>query len=117
MNVAYGKPTNQSSTIRGGDSRNANDGDVSTVHESKFCTETKVEQSPWWMVDLLQPYEVKVIRLLTRGCCGHSQLHDLEIRVGNSSTPSGNKLCAWFPGTLDDGTSKDLPCATAIKGR
>lgn len=69
------------------------------------------------MVDLLQPYEVKVVRILTRGCCGHSPLHDLEIRVGNSSSVSGNRLCAWFPGTLDDGASKDLTCAHSIKGR
>lgn len=72
------------------------------------------------MVDLLQPYEVKVIRILTRGFgggSGHSPLHDLEIRVGNSSTVSANRLCAWFPGTLDDGVSKDLSCAHAIKGR
>ena len=118
VNVAYGKPTNQSSTMRGGDSRNANDNDFRTVHEGKYCTESKTESSPWWMVDLLQPYEVKVIRILTRSCCGHSPLHDLEIRVGNSSSVSGgNRLCSWFPGTLDDGQSKDLPCASAIKGR
>ena len=117
VNVAYGKPTNQSSTVRGGDARNGNDGDTTIIHENKYCTETKNEPSPWWMVDLLQPYDIKVIRILTRGCCGHSPLHDLEIRVGNSSSVSGNRLCAWFPGTLDDGTSKDLPCAHAIKGR
>ena len=100
VNVAYGKPTNQSSTVKGGDSRNANDGDLTTLHENKHCTETKVENSPWWQVDLLQPYEVRVIRILTRGCCGHQPLHDLEIRVGNSSNVQGNRLCAWYPGTL-----------------
>lgn len=100
VNVAYGKPTNQSSTIKGGDSRNANDGELITLHDSKHCTETKVENSPWWQVDLLQPYEVRVIRVLTRSCCGHQPLHDLEIRVGNSSTVQGNRLCAWYPGTL-----------------
>lgn len=117
VNVAYGKPSNQSSTIRGGDSRNANDGDSGTLHEGKRCTESKIEQSPWWTVDLLQPYEVKVIRIITRGCCGHQPLHDIEVRVGNSSTVSGNRLCAWYPGTLEDGTTKDLPCAAPIKGR
>ncbi|RWS28808.1 Lectin C: F5/F8 and sushi domain-containing protein-like protein [Leptotrombidium deliense] len=110
VNVAYGKPTNQSSTIRGGDSRNANDGDVTTIHENKYCTETKNENSPWWQVDLLQAYEVKVIRIITRGCCGHQPLHDLEIRVGNSSMVQGNRLCAWFPGTLGE----YLYCQTLI---
>lgn len=139
VNIAYGKPTNQSSTVRGGDSRNANDGDTTTVHENKYCTETKTESSPWWQVDLLQPYEVKVIRIVTRACCGHQPLHDLEIRVGNSSIVQGNRLCAWFPGTLgtrykirvavwltphnlfqshsDDGIHKDLSCAVPITGR
>jgi hypothetical protein len=104
VNVAYGKPTNQSSTIRGGDSRNANDGDTTTIHENKYCTETKTESSPWWQVDLLQPYEIKVIRIVTRACCGHQPLHDLEIRVGNSSNVQGNRLCAWYPGTLGNST-------------
>lgn len=100
VNVAYGKPSDQSSTIRGGDSRNANDGNTNTVHENRYCTETKNENSPWWQVDLLQPYEIRVVRIITRGCCGHQPLHDLEIRVGNSSVVQGNKLCAWYPGTL-----------------
>lgn len=138
MNVAYGKPTNQSSTVKGGDSRNANDGDLTSHHDNKYCTETKVENSPWWQVDLLQPYEVRVIRIMTRSCCGHQPLHDIEIRVGNSSNVQGNRLCAWFPGTLsewakfepkfkvfscssslspDDGENKDFHCANAIVGR
>lgn len=103
--------------MKGGESRNANDGDLTTLHESKHCTETKVENSPWWQVDLLQPYELRVIRILTRGCCGHQPLHDLEIRVGNSSTVAGNRLCAWYPGTIGDGEHKDFPCAHPIVGR
>lgn len=86
--------------MRGGEARNANDGDLTSLHESRFCSETKVESSPWWQVDLLQPYEVRVVRLLSRSCCGHQPLHDLEIRVGNSSNVQGNRLCAWYPGTL-----------------
>ena len=73
---------------------------MSTIHENKYCTETKLENSPWWQVDLLQAYEIKVVRIITRGCCGHQPLRDLEIRVGNSSIVQGNRLCAWFPGTL-----------------
>ena len=26
--------------------------------------------------------------------------HDLEIRVGNASSVSGNQLCAWYPGEI-----------------
>ncbi|KAH6922220.1 hypothetical protein HPB50_010883 [Hyalomma asiaticum] len=117
VNVAYGKPTNQSSTVRGGDSKNANDGDLTTLHENRFCTETKLENAPWWQVDLLRPYQVRVVRILTRGCCGHQPLHDLEIRVSNQSSLQGSRLCAWYPGTLEDGSTKDFECAYPILGR
>lgn len=100
-NVAYRKPANQSTTVRGGNPLNANDGKKSLAHSYKKCSETQKEVSPWWKVDLLKPYPVHVVRVTTRGCCGHSPLQDLEIRVGNSSTNlQGNPLCTWFPGTI-----------------
>lgn len=72
-NVGFRKPTNQSTTIRGGDANHGNDGDFGTEHDGKRCTETQSEPSPWWKVDLLKPYAVKVIRVTTRGCCGKKQ--------------------------------------------
>ncbi|CAD1479335.1 unnamed protein product, partial [Heterotrigona itama] len=68
-NVAFRKPTNQSTTVRGGDAGHGNDGDSSTEHDGKRCTETQSEPSPWWKVDLLKSYSVKVVRVTTRGCC------------------------------------------------
>jgi hypothetical protein len=70
-NVAFRKPANQSTTVRGGPASNGNDGERTTVHEGKRCTETMKEASPWWMVDLLRPYPVGVVRVTTRGCCGN----------------------------------------------
>lgn len=70
INVATKKPTNQSSTVRGGAATNANDGEKTTVHDGKRCTETMKETSPWWQVDLLRAYPIRVIRVTTRGCCG-----------------------------------------------
>lgn len=100
-NIAYRKPANQSTSVRGGGAGNANDGEKSTEHDGRRCSETQKEASPWWQVDLLKPYAVKVVRVTTRGCCGHQPLQDLEIRVGNSSTDlQRNPLCAWFPGTI-----------------
>lgn len=102
-NIAYRKPANQSTTVRGGSALNANDGEKSTEHDGKRCSETQKEASPWWKVDLLQAYAVKVVRVTTRGCCGHQPLQDIEIRVGNSSTDlQRNPLCAWFPGTIGE---------------
>ncbi|XP_008192271.2 sushi, von Willebrand factor type A, EGF and pentraxin domain-containing protein 1 [Tribolium castaneum] len=117
-NIAYRKPANQSTTVRGGSALNANDGEKSTEHDGKRCSETQKEASPWWHVDLLQPYPVKVVRVTTRGCCGHQPLQDLEIRVGNSSTDlQRNPLCAWFPGTIDEGVTKTFTCARVLTGQ
>ena len=49
-NVAFRKPANQSTTVRGGNAGNGNDGQKSTIHDGKQCTETLKEASPWWQV-------------------------------------------------------------------
>lgn len=116
-NVALRRPTNQSSTIRGGQPSNANDGELTTVHDGKRCTETQKEVSPWWQVDLLRPYPIRIVRITTRGCCGHQPLQDLEIRVGNSTDLQKNPLCAWFPGTLEEGITKTFSCARTLVGQ
>lgn len=69
-NVAFRKPANQSTTVRGGNAANGNDGEKTTEHDGKRCTETQREASPWWQVDLLRHYSIKVVRVTTRGCCG-----------------------------------------------
>lgn len=69
-NVAKGRPANQSTTVRGGAAGNANDGELTTEHDGRRCTETQREASPWWSVDLLRTYSIKVVRVTTRGCCG-----------------------------------------------
>ncbi|GAB1862793.1 Sushi, von Willebrand factor type A, EGF and pentraxin domain-containing protein 1 [Camponotus japonicus] len=117
-NVGFRKPANQSTTVRGGNANHGNDGDFSTEHDGKRCTETQSEPSPWWRVDLLKPYSVKVVRVTTRGCCGHQPLQDIEIRVGNSSAElQRNPLCAWFPGTIEEGITKTFICARALVGQ
>ncbi|KAJ2954182.1 hypothetical protein O0L34_g2416 [Tuta absoluta] len=117
-NVAFRKPANQSTTVRGGQASNGNDGERTTEHDGKRCTETQREASPWWQVDLLRHYAVKVVRVTTRGCCGHQPLQDLEIRVGNSSSDlQRNPLCAWFPGTIDEGVTKTFTCARPLVGQ
>ncbi|KAJ8682121.1 hypothetical protein QAD02_017913 [Eretmocerus hayati] len=118
VNVGLAKPANQSTTVRGGDAAHGNDGDLTTEHDGEHCTETQREPSPWWRVDLLRPYAVKVVRVTTRGCCGHQPLQDIEIRVGNSSAElQRNPLCAWFPGTIEEGVTKTFTCARALVGQ
>lgn len=118
-NVAYRKPVNQSSATRSGPAYYANDGRPGNQNpDGQECSETQKEASPWWRVDLLAPQTVRVVRITTRGCCGQSPLQDLEIRVGNSSTDlQRNPLCAWFPGQLDEGTTKAFTCARPLVGQ
>ncbi|XP_058127402.1 sushi, von Willebrand factor type A, EGF and pentraxin domain-containing protein 1 [Anopheles ziemanni] len=118
-NVAYRKPVNQSSATRSGPAGFANDGKPGNQNpDGQECSETQKEVSPWWRVDLLTPEAVRVVRLTTRGCCGHQPLQDLEIRVGNSSTDlQRNPLCAWYPGTVDEGTTKSFTCARPLIGQ
>uniref|UniRef100_T1JC55 Sushi, von Willebrand factor type A, EGF and pentraxin domain-containing protein 1 n=1 Tax=Strigamia maritima TaxID=126957 RepID=T1JC55_STRMM len=117
INVAYRKPVNQSTSVRGGDASHANDGDMTTLHDNKYCTETRKEISPWWRVDLLRPYEVKIVRVLARKCCGNVKLQDMEIRIGNSTSVQKNRLCGWQPGVMEPGSTKDFQCARPEKGR
>ena len=48
---------------------------------------------------------------------GQKPLQDIEIRVGTSPTLQQNRLCAWFPGTLEEGSEKDFRCARPMTGR
>uniref|UniRef100_A0A182FK45 Sushi, von Willebrand factor type A, EGF and pentraxin domain-containing protein 1 n=1 Tax=Anopheles albimanus TaxID=7167 RepID=A0A182FK45_ANOAL len=118
-NVAYRKPVNQSSATRAGPAGFANDGKPGNQNpDGQECSETQKEVSPWWRVDLLTPEAVRVVRITTRGCCGHQPLQDLEIRVGNSSTDlQRNPLCAWYPGTVDEGSTKSFTCARPLIGQ
>lgn len=118
-NVAYRKPVNQSSVTRSGPAAFANDGRQGNENpDIQECSETQKETSPWWRVDLLAALTVRVVRITTRGCCGHQPIQDLEIRVGNSSVDlQKNPLCAWFPGTVDEGATKTFTCARPLIGQ
>lgn len=119
FNVAYRKPVNQSSVTRAGPAQLSNDGKPGNQNpDGQECSETQKEVSPYWRVDLLGPQTVRVVRIHSRGCCGHNPLQDLEIRVGNSSTDlQRNPLCAWHPGTMEEGSVKAFTCARPLIGQ
>ena len=85
-NLAYNKPTDQSSTGAGGNSNRAVDGKIITDYfGGGSCTHTQREDSPWWRVDLGQVEPVSEVYIVNRGdCCGTS-LSSFEIRVGRSN--------------------------------
>ncbi|KAK8375173.1 hypothetical protein O3P69_019928 [Scylla paramamosain] len=117
-NIAYRKPSRLSSTARGSSPSKANDGHVTFLHEGERCALTAAGgASPWWLVDLLQPYTVVVVRVATSACCDTPPLQNLEIRIGNSTEIEKNRLCGWEPGSVEQGVERDFSCAIPLRGR
>ena len=71
--MAYNKDTTQISTDSGGVSSRGVDGQRAT------CTHTKLEDKPWWRVDLVEEEPVSEVYIVSRGT---EQLSNIEIRVG-----------------------------------
>lgn len=71
LNVAAGKAPMQVSTESGGIPQKAIDGSTSAFFSAETCTLTKAERTPWWYVNLLEPYMVQLVRLdFGKPCCG-----------------------------------------------
>ena len=61
----------QSSVAEGGIPQKAVDGSTSTFFDLSTCSLTEVEKSPWWYVNLLEPYMVQLVRIdFGQSCCG-----------------------------------------------
>ena len=86
-NLAYNKPTDQSSTGAGGNSNRAVDGKIITNYPSGSCTHTRDENFPWWRVDLGQVEPVSEVYVVNRGDCCGDRLSSFEIRVGRLTFP------------------------------
>ena len=72
--MAAGKAPMQSSVAEGGIPQKAVDGSTSTFFDLSTCSLTEVEKSPWWYVNLLEPYMVQLVRIdFGQSCCGKYQ--------------------------------------------
>ena len=61
----------QISTDQGGIPQKAIDGSTSSFYNAETCSLTAAERSPWWYVNLLEPYMVQLVRLdFGKSCCG-----------------------------------------------
>ena len=76
-NLAFGKPTAQSSTTNFGISGKAVDGNPDTLFRNGHCTHTGFDKSSWWRVDL-----------------GPNPLPVSEVHIVN-------RLSAWFEGSRE----------------
>ncbi|XP_063693608.1 uncharacterized protein LOC134825361 [Bolinopsis microptera] len=81
VNLAYLRPTSQSSTEWGGVSSRAVDGNEAGAWKSGACTHTA--SAGWWMVDLEDNYIVNKVWVKNRiDCCG-DRIDGVKIYVGD----------------------------------
>ncbi|KZS21487.1 Uncharacterized protein APZ42_011414 [Daphnia magna] len=118
LNVAAGKAPMQSSVALGGVPERAVDGSTSNFFTSETCSLTEVERSPWWYVNLLEPYMVQLVRLdFGKPCCEDGKPATIVVRVGNSRPDMGvNAICNRFTGFIEEGRPLFLPCNPPMAG-
>ncbi|KAI8127760.1 von Willebrand factor type A, Sushi [Lucilia cuprina] len=117
LNVAAGKAPMQISTDGTGAPQKAIDGSTSAFYTPETCSLTKPERSPWWYVNLLEPYMVQLVRLdFGKSCCGNKPA-TIVVRVGNNRPDLGtNPICNRFTGLLEEGQPLFLPCNPPMPG-
>ncbi|XP_043072122.1 uncharacterized protein LOC6565611 isoform X1 [Drosophila grimshawi] len=117
LNVAAGKAPMQISTDGAGAPQKAIDGSTSAFFTPETCSLTKPERSPWWYVNLLEPYMVQLVRLdFGKSCCGNKPA-TIVVRVGNNRPDLGtNPICNRFTGLLEAGQPLFLPCNPPMPG-
>ncbi|XP_030382318.1 uncharacterized protein LOC115629867 isoform X1 [Scaptodrosophila lebanonensis] len=117
LNVAAGKAPMQISTEGAGAPQKAIDGSTSAFFTAETCSLTKPERSPWWYVNLLEPYMVQLVRLdFGKSCCGNKPA-TIVVRVGNNRPDLGtNPICNRFKGLLEAGQPLFLPCNPPMPG-
>jgi F5/8 type C domain len=80
VNLALGRPTQQSSTLFGAGSARAVDGNRDGSYPSGSVTHTDEGQS-WWQVDLESVQPVGEVVLWNRTDCCAERLHDFDVHV------------------------------------
>jgi len=107
--VAYLKPTSQSSTSHGGSSSRAVDGRTDTNWRDGSCTHTRTETNPWWRVDLETEQEITSVKLWNRGDCCSGRLNGAQIRVGMTDEVEDAQTCATVD-SVGAGSSGEFAC-------
>ncbi|RWS10699.1 sushi: von Willebrand factor type A: EGF and pentraxin domain-containing protein 1-like protein [Dinothrombium tinctorium] len=118
LNVAVGKAAMQSSIVGQGSAQRAVDGSTSTFYNGNTCTMTEIERTPWWYVNLLEPYLVQLVRIdFGASCCSNNRPAVVTVRVGNNRPDLGvNPICNKFTGFIEEGRPLFLPCARPMPG-
>lgn len=85
-NIAYGKPTAQSSTAFGGDSARAVDGNSDGDWANGSLSHTGNGTGQWWQVDLEEMRRVGQLVVHNRTDCCADQLNDFTVSVSNNGS-------------------------------
>ncbi|HZG54317.1 MAG TPA: Ig-like domain-containing protein, partial [Pyrinomonadaceae bacterium] len=114
-NAAAGKPTSQSSTLTGGTSSRAVDGNTSGDWSAGSVTLTGVDAEAWWEVDLGSVQAIQLINIWNRtDCCG-DRLGDFYVLVSPQPFTSMNLAATLAqPGVYRYRFTGSLNAATAI---
>ena len=80
QNIAFRKPTKQSSTGWGGLSNRAVDGNTNGNYWSNSVTHTN-NRNPWWEVDLKKDYDISKIVVYNRSDCCQIRLNNAKIHL------------------------------------
>ncbi|XP_078693220.1 uncharacterized protein LOC144922968 [Branchiostoma floridae x Branchiostoma belcheri] len=92
LNLAFEKPTAQSSTGYGGVAERAVDGNTDPNWGGGSCTHTNQEGTPWWRVDLGTSQAIGSVVVFNRN--EQSQrLNNFRVHVGDSTTVTSNPQC------------------------
>ncbi|MCA9691802.1 MAG: discoidin domain-containing protein [Myxococcales bacterium] len=83
-NIAYGKPTSQSSTAFGGDAARAVDGNSDGDYGHNSVSHTGMGSGEHWQVDLEEMRRVGSVVLHNRTDCCFDQLNDFTVSVSNN---------------------------------
>ncbi|XP_073678319.1 uncharacterized protein [Garra rufa] len=100
-----------------GHASNAIDGNRDANYEHGSCTSTKLQNDPWWRLDLLDEYVVTSITITNENLYPE-RLDGAEIRIGNSLLSNGNSNpLARRISSIPGGKSVTFEWEKGIRGR
>ncbi|XP_065054493.1 fucolectin-4-like [Rhopilema esculentum] len=119
-NIAYKKPSSQSSTSTIESiplvARFANDGNRTGVWQG--CSITQADVTPWWQVDLTRQAAVASVQIRSGATWGQLKINPFDVSVGDDSSNGGrnNALCVK-DGKLASGELRKFDCPQVLTGR
>ncbi|CAH1271105.1 PKD1L3 [Branchiostoma lanceolatum] len=99
VNIAQGKPTQQSSGNRGPNF--AVDGNRGTDIHNDGCTHTDESTTdPWWYVDLQSSRAISHVTIVNRGDCCSERINPFKVHVSRDADILSTQTCggAWLAG-------------------